>query len=427
MTEFDIKALLDEDDSVDDYRITEKRVESHELFFVRGKLETVRTTDTLDTEVAVFVDHDGKRGDSSFSVFRGMSEEEARGKIEAAVSRAKLVFNEPYGLPEGGEFTGEIENDLSGLDLKECAEMISNAIFSAEQGEGCSINALEVFVYRDTVRVRNSKGVDKTQRITRADVESIPTFTDENGSYELYHRMHFTDLDTERLKKEVTRKSQEVKDRATAKKAEPSENVTIVLRTDEISSMIDELTYGLNYADVYTESNRWGVGDEIQAQGDCDPITVTMKASVKGSDLSAFFDKDGTDLSDVTVIENGKVRALWGSSRFGQYLKVKKPSGSLLCYSLKPGTLSDEELEKTDHLECASLSGLQIDPFADYLGGEIRLAYRVKDGKREPVTGITFSTTLSGALNTLKLSRRVVTDREYEGPEFMLFKGAEIL
>ena len=170
MTEFDIKTLLDENDSVDDYRITEKRVESHELFFVRGKLETVRTTDTLDTEVAVFVDHDGKRGDSSFSVFRGMSEEEARGKIEAAVSRAKLVFNEPYELPEGGEFTGEIENDLSGHDLKECAEVISNAVFSAEQGEGCSINALEVFVYRDTVRVRNSRGVDKTQRITRADV-----------------------------------------------------------------------------------------------------------------------------------------------------------------------------------------------------------------------------------------------------------------
>ena len=187
------------------------------------------------------------------------------------------------------------------------------------------------------------------------------------------------------------------------------------------------MTYGLNYADVYTESNRWGVGDEIQAEGECDPLTVTMRAAVKGCDLSSFFDKDGTDLTDVTVIEKGKVTALWGSSRFGQYLKVEKPSGSLRCYSLKPGTLTDEELGKTDHLECASLSGLQIDPFADYLGGEIRLAYRVKDGKREPVTGISFSTTLSGALNSLKLSERVVTDREYEGPEFMLFNGAEIL
>ena len=108
-------------------------------------------------------------------------------------------------------------------------------------------------------------------------------------------------------------------------------------------------------------------------------------------------------------------------------LKVEKPSGSLLCYSLQPGTLTDEELQSTDRLECVSLSGLQIDPFADYLGGEIRLAYRVKNGVREPVTGITFSTSLSGALNSLRLSGRVVTHREYEGPEFMLFKGAEIL
>ncbi len=427
MTQYDIKALLLENDAINAYRITEKRVESHELFFVRGKLETVRTTDTLDTEVAVYVDHDGKRGDSSFSVYRGMSEEEARAKIASAAERAKLVFNEPYELPAGGAFTGEIENGLSGLGLKECAEKIADAVLSAEQGEGCSINALEVFVYRDTVRVVNSEGIDKTQTITRADVESIPTYTDESGSYELYHRMHFTDLDPERLKKEVTEKSQEVRDRAKAKKAEPSDNVAIVLRAGEISDMIDELTYGLNYADVYTESNRWGVGDEIQTEKGCDPLTVTMKAAVKGSDLSAFFDKDGTGLTNVTVIENGKVTALWGSSRFGQYLKVEKPSGSLLCYSLQPGTLTDEELQSTDRLECVSLSGLQIDPFADYLGGEIRLAYRVKNGVREPVTGITFSTTLSGALNSLRLSGRVVTHREYEGPEFMLFKGAEIL
>ena len=427
MMDIDIKKMLDGCDAVDDYRITEKRTESHELFFVRGRLETVRSTDTVDTDVAIYVDHDGKRGDSSFSVFRGMSEDEAEKKIASAAARAKLVFNEPYELPEGAEFSGEIENDLSGLDLKEAAGVISGAVLSAEQQEGCSINALEVFVYRDTVRVINSRGVDKTQRITRADVESIPTYTDEMGSFEIYHRMHFTDLDTDRIKREVSKKSEEVRDRSIAEKAEPTKDVTIVLRTEEISRVIDELTYGLNYADVYTESNRWGIGDAIQTSKDCDPLTVTMKAAVKGSDLSAFFDRDGTDLTDVTVIENGTVKALWGSSRFGQYLKADKPTGLLLCYSLEPGSLTESELERSDYLECVSLSGLQIDPFADYLGGEIRLAYQVKDGKRRPVSGITFSTTLSGALNTLRLSGRVVTDREYEGPEYMLFKGAEIL
>ncbi len=427
MTKFDIKALLDENASVDDYRITEKRTGSHELFFVRGKLETVRTTDTLDTEVAVYVDHDGKRGDSSFSVFRGMSEEDAKEKISSAVSRAKLVFNEPYELTSGGGYSREIDNGLSSLDLKECAEIISRSVFSAELEDGCSINALEVFVYRDTVRVRNSRGVDKNQTITRADVESIPTYTDPDGSFELYHRMHFTDLDTERIKNETAEKSKEVRDRAKAKKAEPSDDVCIVLRSSEISEMIKEICRGLNYADVYTESNRWSIGDEIQTAGGCDPLTVTMRSSVTGSDLSAFFDKDGTDLSDVAVIEKGKVTALWGSSRFGQYLGVDKPSGSLRLCSVGPGTLTGDELEKTDYIECVSLSGIQIDPFADYLGGEIRLAYRAKNGVREPVTGITFSTSLSGALNSLRLSDSVVTEREYEGPEYLLFKGAQIL
>ena len=427
MKNFDIKSILDAERTVDAYKITEKHVESHELFFVRRKLETVRTTDTVDTNVTVYVDHEGKRGDSSFSVFRGMTEKDVKDKITSAVSRARLVFNEPYELPNGEKFDGEIENGMLGRDIKECADEISDAVLSAGHEGNCSINALEVFVYRDTVRVRNSNGVDKTQSITRADVESIPTYTDENVSVELYHRMRFTDPDPERIKKEVSKKIKEVNDRAKAKKAEPSENVTAVFRTGEIKSILEEITFGLNYSRAYTESNLWGIGDSLQTSDKCDPLSVTMRSSVRGSDLSAYFDQDGTELRDTDLIENGKVKALWGSSRFGQYLDVEKPTGILSCFSLAPGTLTAEELENTDHIECASLSGLQIDPFTDYLGGEIRLAYRVKNGVHEPVTGITFSMTLSGALDSLRLSDSVVTDREYEGPEYMMISGAEIL
>ena len=63
-----IKALLAADAGVSNYRINQVKTESTELFFVHQSLETVRATDTADVKVTVFVEHDGKLGDATFSV-----------------------------------------------------------------------------------------------------------------------------------------------------------------------------------------------------------------------------------------------------------------------------------------------------------------------------------------------------------------------
>ncbi len=91
----DIIKLLKAASSVDAWRITEKATESYELFFVHRDLETVRATDTAETHVTVYSDHDGRRGDSTFDVYRSMSEADIAAKIENAAARAKLVDNEP--------------------------------------------------------------------------------------------------------------------------------------------------------------------------------------------------------------------------------------------------------------------------------------------------------------------------------------------
>ena len=93
-----IRRLLEQNQALSGWRINETIRSSYELFFVHRKLETVRATDTVSTNVTVYVDHDGKKGDSSFDVSAAMTEADMRQKIETAVRRAKLVFNEPYVL-----------------------------------------------------------------------------------------------------------------------------------------------------------------------------------------------------------------------------------------------------------------------------------------------------------------------------------------
>ena len=423
----DIKEFLDRECTADAYRIIEKKTESHELFFVHEKLETVRSTDTLDTNVTVYVDHDGSRGDSSFSVFRGMDDDVLKGKLRTAEDRAKLVFNQPYELPGPGTCEKTVENTFGDCSLKDSAELIADTVFSAPCAEGCSLNALEVFVYRETVRIRNSRGVDKTQHKVRAAVEAIPTYTDGNGSVELYEMLKFTDLDPERIREEIAEKMREVHDRAKAAKPEGRISCPIVLRTKEISSLLSELAYDVNYRNVYSKANLFSVGDTVQNGDGCDKITLSAVSYVKGSDKSAAFDEDGTDLTDAVLIKDGKVESLFGSSRFGQYLNIEKPTGALPCIRLGKGTLTESELNGIEYLELVSLSGIQGDLFNDYLGGEIRLAYHHKDGKATPVTGITFSARLSESLNTLRLSDKVTTDGEYEGPDKLMIGSAEVI
>ena len=61
-----ILEALNADPRVSDYKINIHQKESYELFFVKGKLETLRRTDTCDREVTVYVDHNGFRGDAQF-------------------------------------------------------------------------------------------------------------------------------------------------------------------------------------------------------------------------------------------------------------------------------------------------------------------------------------------------------------------------
>ncbi len=419
--------LLKNEPRADGYRINEQTTSSYELFFVHEKLETVRSTDTVDTTVTVYSDHDGCRGDSSFAVYRSMSEDEIKERISSAVDRANLVFNEMYELPEAGEMNEKLETNIDEYDPKELGRKIADAVFSADADEGCTVNALEVFIYRDVKRVVNSRGVDKTETVWRAMVEAIPTFTDGSGSVELYENIRFTVFDEEKIKSEISEKMREVRDRARAERPDVPMEIDLVLRPFEIGNLMFEISDSLDYASVYAKANLWSEGERVQPEGDGDRISVTVKPAVRGSDRSSFFDEAGTTLQSVRIIENGAVKSYHGSDRFGQYLGVTRPSGVMDCIEVAAGTMTKERLACERYIECASLSGLQVEIFSDYIGGEIRLAYLHENGVVRPVTGITFSARLSEVLKDARLSAEKVTERSYEGPSFMLLKNVSLL
>jgi len=421
-----IKSLLESNAHVDAWRISETSTQSYELFFVHKNLETVRATDTVSTAVTVYKDHDGAMGDSTFAVYGSMTEEDIRRKIDKAAARARLVSNQPYQLPQEDSLEAELPTDLKDRDMKELGCLIADAVFAADTVPGGSINACEIFLYRDTLHVMNSRGVNKTQVTHRVMIEAIPTFTDEKESVELYEDHRFTCFDPEAVTCEIAEKMKEVRDRAAAQKPAVPMTVNVILRPHEISEMLSEMAYDLNYASVYAHSNLHHVGDDLQKDGTGDKITLTMKAVVEGSERSAFFDEDGAALWDTCLIDRGVVKNYFGSSRYGQYLGVEKPSGNLRCAKVEAGSLPEAEMKKEAYLECASMSGLQLDLYSDYIGGEIRLAYYFDGEKTVPVTGISMSAKLSEVLKEMKLSKETVVEGAYQGPSKLLMKNVSV-
>ncbi len=420
-----IEALLKQHDAPHDWKVRRERVESHELFFVHRDLETVRATDTETVTVSVYIDHDGKRGMASFQLYASTTEAEADQKIREAAAKAALISDEFYTLPENETLDGVIPSNFSEEAPKVMAARMAEAVFAADVLEAGSINALEVFLNKCTVSVQNSRGIDKREVKYRAMIEAIPTWN-EGESVELYEAIRTGGFDFDEIRSEIETKMREVRDRGRAKPPIEKLACPIVLPAAELAQLFGELAGNLHYARVYARVNPFSIGDAIQKDPRGDRLQVTLCGRLDGCASSALFDGDGTTLIDTEVIRDGTAVSYFGNHRYAQYLKAPA-TGELACLSVAAGSLSDSELNAAPYFECVSMSGIQLDVFHDYIGGEVRLAYYFDGKEKHPVTGISISGKLSEALSSLRLSNSVTQTGRYCGPKLGLLTGMEII
>ena len=233
---------------------------------------------------------------------------------------------------------------------------------------------------------------------------------------------NFSTLDEDAIRREIGEKLAQVKARYEAVTPDFPLEGPCVLHAQELSSLFGSIAQDLNYGSVYAHTNLFKKGDAIQKSLSGDPIGITMAAEAPGSVRSAKFDADGLSLSSIRLVDGGKAVNYYGSNRFGQYLG-EAPTGSLPCCLVDPGTGKTPE---GNWLEVLSMSGLQVDFYNDYIGGEVRLACYHTGDKEIPVTGISISGKLSQVLGTIRLSGDVTTHNGYHGPETAILSDMKI-
>ena len=420
-----IVEILQANPQVSGYKINIHQKESYELFFVKGSLETVRCTDTCDKEVTVYAQHGKYMGNAQFFVYPSTTADQLAELTEEAVQKALLINNPQYSLPgqETGEYT--VASNFAEYSPAELAGRISELVFQANQVENGSLNSVEVFINKHTESVINSQGLHKTQTRYDAMVEAIPTYNGDTQSVELYEQYNFSNLDEDALIQEIAEKMVQVKARYEAVKPDHPLDCKVILNAKELSYLYMNIAGDLNYASVYSQSNLFKKGDPIQKDPTGDKLGLTMAGEAPGSVRSAKFDRDGLTLRSMRILDGGKAVNYYGSNRYGQYLG-EDPTGELRCFCADAGTAGPEQFQEGAYLEVVSMSGLQVDFYTDYIGGEIRLAYYHDGASLIPVTGISISGQLSQVLSGIRLSTEMTCLGGYWGPKKGILTGMKI-
>ena len=189
--------------------------------------------------------------------------------------------------------------------------------------------------------------------------------------------------------------------------------------------LFGSISHDLHFSTVYSHTGLFHKGDDIQASPTGDKITITMAGALPGNIRSACFDGDGMALKTTRIVEDGKAVAYYGDNRFGQYLE-EIPTGNLRCMQVETGSACPKCLTQAPYLEVLSMSGLQVDFYNDYIGGEIRLAYYCDGEKITPVTGISITGSLKQVLSSIRLSCNSAVFDGYCGPDKAILQDMKI-
>ena len=416
--------ILKNDNELSDFKINYDETKSGEVFYVFDKIETIRMTNTLTVNVTIYIAHDGALGMKSFLVSSAATDEEIKQKINEAKIVAKTINNEKFDLVENIKSDDKLDFIFENDNLLDVAKKVGSALLDVKTNKNSGINALEVFVSNITKGIINSKGVDRKVHTSSLFVEAIPTFTKDDESVELYESLETKELNFDKLREEIKEKLEEVENRYNAIKPLKELDLDVALRAKELTDLFGELVYDYHYSVIYSHSNILTVGDKLQTEPKYDKINLTLRGKIPGVSESALFDSDGTTLIDTKVIDNGVVSGSFGPKRYADYLKCKA-NGNLSCLDLEKGNLKMSSYDKP-YLEVVSMSGLQFDPYNDYIGGEVRLAY-IHEGKDiTPITGISISASLKDVLNKVRFSAEEGKTNAYRGPKYALFEGFKI-
>jgi len=305
-------------------------------------------------------------------------------------------------------------------------EGLRAAVYSAEIAGSVTINSLELYLSRRDVRIVNSRGVDVAWTSYSGYAEYIVNASAPGKEeIELFGDLAFSEPDYARISTAVGTLVRQAADRLVAVPTPAAGGLPILFR-GELAAQIYEYWFSQAKAQAaYEKTASFSLGDAVGDEGDGDIVDMRAVPSISGNSRSAPYDADGQVLSPVRCIERGTLSALFGPLKYTRYLALPD-SGDLPLFELGPGSSSLAMLQDKPHLEAAAFSDFFVDETTGDFGGELRLGYLVRDGKRIPIRGGSITGSMAQNRGKVRFSRELESFSICRGPAACIVPTASV-
>ncbi|ARC83570.1 modulator of DNA gyrase family protein [Clostridium argentinense CDC 2741] len=424
-----IISILKEFD-ISGYKIIEKKVISEEMFSIKKQLDMNRNKEVHKFNIVVYVDFEENgekfKGDSSIEVYTTMSDEEIRKAINDASYAAKFVKNKYYPLVSGiKEETITIPSKFNEEDSIKWMIKLKDSLYKNDNKEDGSINSSEIFLNKVFTRIVNSEGVDVSYISNSSEIEFITNWKGEE-EVELYNLLSFSDYNEAYIENKVEEALKVSEYKAKAKEEPSTGSYNVILKGENVKEMMTYYYTQANAKSVYNKIGKFKIGDKIQGENvKGDLLNITLIKELENSPVSSPYDEDGFKLSNVKIIEDGKLINYYGDVRNSYYLNVS-PTGTLKNYIVEGGSKSIEEMNSEPCIIVEAFSDFQMNSLTGDFGGEIRLALYVEGDTITPMTGGSISGNIKNVQGEMYLSSEVEANGNFFGPRAMLLKNISV-
>ena len=408
--------------ALSDWRLTVKRSDTQEYFFIRRQLDMRRAKNVEKFDLVLYRDFEEKgefyRGLYQLSLHPTLSFSEAKTMIEKGIESAKFLKNTYFPIPEESRVKGFETTQTSAF----AAEVYLNALFDGMEDPEGGINSCEIVFENVTTSIRNSRGVFVSFTSPRIFTEVVLDWKGEREEVELIEYLHAQTVDADSVRKEMSQKRYLVQERAKARPTRSAREHPVVLSREAVGEFLSYYAFQTSAESVYQKSSLAQPGCPIQGMNPTgDLLTLTMVPILENNPNSCLYDQEGSFLEPLTVIREGEARELWGERRFTFYLG-RPATGYYPLMKVGPGTMTREDLRERSAVEVARFSDFQIDPLTGDFAGEIRLGWQ----NGQPVTGGSLSGNIHKVETSMRFSNETMRIEKGEFPAFIYLENLDI-
>ncbi|MEM3126787.1 MAG: metallopeptidase TldD-related protein [Candidatus Woesearchaeota archaeon] len=390
-----------------------------------------------DVEVTIYISYGDQIGENTFPVIND-DENYLKKQIDDAVYACSFTKKQKYELLKKKEkvpniklVDSQISEAIKNGKGHELLKKIAANLFSEFRKQAnIKLNGMELSASKIIFNVLTSKNISVKTEKTELYVDAVITSfsgkkEQEYLGVEILSRVK--DFDASKFVKKYCNFSQDI----LKAKSPDSCKGNIILTQDALhefffshinpTPLILHASARLKHMGI----SRFNKGDFITInppQGET--ITLISNPHINFNPASSQYDEDCVASKKIKIIENSRVKNFFGDLRHSQYIGIK-PTGLLGVLEVSPGKKPESALLKEDHYEIVAFSWFNPNTLSGDFSAEIRLGYIVRNGKKIPFKGGTFTGNVFHLFRNVYLSKETELVYGYKGPKAILFKDAQ--